>query len=131
MPKKKKCGKNKKNNTFGQVEKRQLVHADLEGQIYGVVEKTLGDRYFDVMCVDNKQRRCRVRNKRLKIKERECVIIALRDFDDKNGDIIYRYNADEVRYLQKTGVLPGSETFGAIREEVEDTEETGFCFEDI
>ena len=135
MPKKKKCGKNKKSNTFGQVEKRQLIEADLDGQIYGIVEKALGDRYFEVSCVDNKKRRCKVRNKRLKIQIQECVIVALRDFDDKNGDIIYRYNADEVRSLQKDGILPKQETLGIIREDCkvfqEGDDDNGFDFDDI
>ena len=133
MPKKKKCGKNTKSNTFGQVEKRKLIEADLDGQVYGIIEKVLGDRYFEVNCVDNTKRRCRVRSKRLKIQVKECVIVALRNFDDKNGDIIYRYNSDEVRSLQKNGVLPGPATLGSVREDtLEDTpEDDGFIFEDI
>jgi initiation factor 1A len=131
MPKKKKCGKNTKSNTNGHVEKRKLIEADLDGQIYGIVEKALGDRYFEVDCTDNKKRRCRVRSKRLKIQVQECVIVALRDFDDNNGDIIYRYNPDEVRSLQKEGILPGPEILGGIKEDGLEDVGDGFSFEDI
>ena len=42
MPKKKK-GKNKKNSHVN-VEKRKLLEADLDGQVYGILDKALGSR---------------------------------------------------------------------------------------
>ena len=111
MPKKKKACKNTKNKNIN-VEKRSLVEADLGTQIYGVIDKALGSRFFDVSCLDNKTRRCKVRKKRMKVKTSDVVIVSLRDFDDNNADIIYRYDSDEVRQLQKMGVLPSSEFLG-------------------
>ena len=133
MPKKKKCGKNTKSNKVHNIEKRKLIEADSDGQVYGLVEKVLGDRYFDVKCVDGMKRRCRVRSKRLKIQTQECVIVALRDFDPNNGDIIYKYNPDEVRELQKNNILPSVNIFGTVREDgpEKEDEEDGFIFEDI
>lgn len=130
MPKKKKVGKNRK--TKGNLqEKRTLIEPDLDFQIFGFLEKALGSRFFDVKCLDGQMRRCKVRNKRLKVQTGDVVIISLREFDDKNADIIYRYNSDEVRELQSIGSLPSMETLG-IRNELKETEEDcAFDFDDI
>lgn len=130
MPKKKKCGKNTKSKGSN-VEKRQLLEADLDGQVYGFVENDLGSRYFAVKCLDSVTRRCRVRTKRMRISKGDCIIVALRDFDTNNADIIYKYDADEVRQLQKNGILPGSEFIVACYDNKEQNEDDGFVFEDI
>lgn len=134
MPKKVKAGKNNKSkNDFN--EKRKLIEADLDGQVYGIIQKALGNRFFEVNCLDNKIRRCKARSKRLKINTQECVIISLRDFDDTTGDIIYKYEADEVRQLQRLGLLPSNETIGNIREndgnQEEEENDGGFDFDAI
>ncbi len=128
MPKNKKKGKNAK--CKGDVVKRKLIEADLDGQVYGILEKALGSRFFTVNCLDNTKRRCKVRKKRLRCKEGDCVIISLRDFDDENADVIYRYGSDEVRQLQKMGVIPGNDVIGIFKDDEVD-EEAGFVFEDI
>ena len=132
MPKKKKAGKNKK-NSHTNVEKRKLVESDLDGQIYGFIEKALGSRFFTVNCMDNTKRRCKVRKKRMRCKEGDCVIVSLRDFDDENADVIYKYDVEEVRQLQKMGVIPTSDVVGAIGAIDEDMmdDDGGFTFEEI
>jgi translation initiation factor 1A len=131
MPKKKKAGKNSKNKGDN-VEKRKLVEADINGQVYGFVETALGSRFFSVNCMDNIVRRCRVRSKRLRIKKGDCLIIALRDFDDGNADIIYRYDSDEVRQLQKMDLIPKSEVIGLTNDETQPQDDGDcFVFEDI
>jgi translation initiation factor 1A len=130
MAKNKKGAKNKKNN--GPTEKRKLIEADIDGQLYGILEKVLGNRFFDVKCLDGKTRRCKVRNRRMKVKQGDCVIVSLRDFDDKNGDIIYRYDIEEVRELKKIGELPDEDINGLImNDDMDDDIDGGFCFEDI
>lgn len=125
MPKKKKCGKNKSNS--GEKSNEKTLLADIDGQVYGFIEKALGDRWFDVSCLDNKTRRCRVRSRKIKIKLQDCVIVALRNFDDKTGDIIHKYELHEIRLLQKDGILPMTDyANGEIKEE-----EEVFVFEDI
>ena len=131
MPKNKKKGKNAKSKGAN-IEKRKLVEADLDGQVYGILEKALGSRFFTVNCLDNTKRRCKVRKKRMRCSEGDCVIISLRDFDDENADVIYKYDADEVRQLQKMGVLPDANVIGAFKDEDGEAEEDdGFVFEDI
>ena len=130
MPQKKK-GKNTKSKGSN-IEKRKLIEADLDGQVYGILEKALGSRFFTVNCLDNMKRRCKVRQKRMKCNEGDCVIISLRDFDDQNADIIYKYDDSEFRQLQKMGVLPDSNAIGSNKDpELDELDEVGFDFDDI
>jgi len=129
MPKNQKKKKNTKNKTSN-VEKRALLLPDIDGQVYGCVEKALGARFFTVKCLDKVDRRCKVRSKRLRIKAGDIVIISLREFDDKNADIVYRYDADEVRTLQKDGAIPSNEYMGKA-EVIEEGEDDVFDFEEI
>ena len=130
MPKKKKAGKNTKSKNITD-EKRNLIEPDLSCQVFGILTKTLGSRFFDVNCLDGKQRRCKVRNKRLRVKQDDVVIISLREFDDKNADIIYRYNSEEVRELQRVGSLPSGESLGIKLDENDIEDECAFDFDDI
>lgn len=130
MPKNAKKKKNNKNKDTV-VEKRKLVEADLDGQVYGILGKALGSRYFTVNCVDNVVRRCRVRKKRMKVKEGDICIIALRNFDENNADIIYKYDDDEVRILQKDGILPPPDSIGYKCAMEKEVDEDTFVFEDI
>lgn len=130
MPNKKKAGKNTKSKNITD-EKRNLIEPDLSCQVFGILTKTLGSRFFDVNCLDGKQRRCKVRNKRLRVKQDDIVIISLREFDDKNADIIYRYNYEEVRELQRIGSLPSGESLGIKLDENDIEDDCGFDFDNI
>lgn len=130
MPKKKKAGKNTKSKNVVEV-KRNLIEPELNYQVFGILTKTLGSRFFDVKCLDGKQRRCKVRNKRLCVKQDDVVIISLREFDDKNADIIYKYNSEEVRELQRIGSLPSGESLEIKLDENDIEDDCAFDFEDI
>ena len=130
MPKKKKAGKNTKSKNVVEV-KRGLIEPDLSCQVFGILTKTLGSRFFDVNCLDGKQRRCKVRNKRLRVKQDDVVIISLREFDDKNADIIYKYNSEEVRELQRIGSLPSGESLGIKLDENDIEDDCAFDFEEL
>lgn len=132
MPKKKKAGKNSKSKNINN-EARKLVEADINGQLYGFIEKALGSCFFTVKCLDGKDRRCKVRSRRLRIEVGDCVIVALREFDDSNADIIYKYNPEEVRKLEKSGAIPTGElskAAGSNENQFDDFEET-FVFDEI
>lgn len=105
MPKKKKGGKNTKASGIA-TEKRKLLEADVDGQVYGILEKALGCGFFEVNCFDHIKRRCKARSKRMKVTSGDYVIVSIREFDEKTSDIIYKYDSDEVRKLQKLGILP-------------------------
>lgn len=131
MPKKNKARKNTKNKESQQIEKK-ILYPDVDGQIYGFLEKALGSRFFDVNCMDGKKRRCKVRNKRMRVQQGDCCIISLREYDDKNADIIHKYNTIEVRQLQKEGELPSISNIEELNDnEGEDDITFAFDFDDI
>jgi translation initiation factor 1A len=103
------------------IEKRKLIEADVDGQVYGILEKALGCGFFEVNCLDDVKRRCKARSKRMKVNSGDYVIVSIREFDDKTSDIIYKYEDDEVRKLQNLGILP-SDVQENVEENVEENE---------
>lgn len=98
-----KGGKKHRRAKKGPTERKAINYAT-DGQLYGLVEKKLGSRYFNVKCTDDKVRRCHVRGsmrKRVWINESDIVLISLRGFDDDNADIIHKYDEIDTRRLDK------------------------------
>lgn len=104
MPKKVKARKNRKNMSNKEF-KRKLEFADEEGQLYGRVIKEFGNAFFNVQCVDGKIRYSKARNRRMRVRVDNIIIVSLRDFEPKKGDIIYVYDNDEVKQLENLGLL--------------------------
>ena len=82
--------------------KQPLLKAD-QDQIYGHVEKVLGDMRCSVLCKDGVERTCKIRGKfkrRVWISNGDVVLVALRDFEEGKGDIIHKYMPDDVQSLE-------------------------------
>jgi translation initiation factor 1A len=129
----------KKKKSYGSGVIRALTKADVNGQVYGYIDKALGSGFFNVMCVDNKARRSKLRGsmrKRCRLTAGDYVLVALREFDESTSDIIHKYTIQEVRILQKEKEIPtntggdgnNNEEGGFIFGE---EEEEKFAFEDI
>lgn len=106
MPKKsKKASKNSKNKT--EKTKREL-EVRVEGTEYARVIKLLGDGRMTCECFDGVTRLGvrRGKLKRCQIKEKDIVLVGLRDFQNDKSDIMHKYDADEIAILQKMGELP-------------------------
>jgi translation initiation factor 1A len=104
---KKKGGRHDGGRGASQAPVRELVLAD-ECQVYGVALKALGDRHFNVACQDKAIRRCKVRGKMFKrvwIQVGDTVLVALREFADKEGDIVEKFTPDQVRVMRREGIL--------------------------
>lgn len=132
MPKNKgkKNGKSRDNNDT----KSHLILADSDGQVYGKVLRALGSAFFEIKCVDGKNRRCKARKKWPKINADDWCIISLRDFDDETGDIIHSYTHEEIGVLRKKCEIPEEENNGKSgNDDCYDFEtvEEQFNFEDI
>lgn len=131
MPKntKKIANKNKvKKNTPGAT-KREIPFAD-DGQLYGQIIKSLGDRRFEIKCVDGKTRLGKLRGKIRKRKKtwvivNTWVIVALRDFQDDKVDIIEVFDEEEVRRLEIMGEISIGEKSEEINENITFEEEDG------
>ena len=102
---KKKSGKSRKVPTI--TKKREMVWKD-EGQEYGLVVKLLGNCRVQCLCGDGQTRICHIRGKfqkRIWISSNDVVLVSVRDFQEDKGDIIYKYNMDEIQLLKEEGCL--------------------------
>lgn len=128
--------KKKKNGAGTSQQSKPLILAE-EEQTYGLVNKALGDRHFTVNCQDGQERLCHVRGKmknRQFVKEGDIVLVTLRDFQDKNGDIIDIYTNDNIRSLRKSGDLTigiKCNTHDSMLSNNMDNNEDDIIFEDI
>lgn len=87
--------------------KRILIHKD-ETEEYGKIIKCLGDRNVIVILTNNKEIQARIPGRF----KRKCymvvgdvVLLSSREFEDKY-DIIHKYNANEVKQLNKQEEIP-------------------------
>ena len=96
------------------------------GQVYGKVEKMLGNNRMLVNCFDGKTRIAIIRGifkKRVWISVDDIVLLSLRDFQDDKADVILKYSPEDVLKLKRLGELP--------TETKEPQDESGFEFEEI
>jgi translation initiation factor 1A len=79
-----------------------------KGEVFGIVDKTLGGRRVTVRCVDGVERMGRIPG-RLKrhewISTGNVVIVVPWEFQDGKGDIIHKYTRPQVEWLRKKGYL--------------------------
>lgn len=89
-------------------EKRELRLPD-EGEVLGVISKLLGYDRLEVKCADGHVRVARIPGrfkKKLWFREGDVVLVAPWDFQPKNkADVIWRYDREEVRELERRGLL--------------------------
>ena len=79
-------------------------------EVIGIVQQRLGASRMRVLCLDGKERICRIpgRLRRgLWVRERDVVIVEPWELGgDKSGDVIYKYRSKaEVNFLKKKGYL--------------------------
>jgi translation initiation factor 1A len=100
-----------------------------QDQVYGKVIQPLGGARFLVSCFDGISRICLVRgkfrNKKLLsnsestrlfwIQKDDTVLVSLREFEPKKGDIIYKYTKPEVDYLYDKGHIPSEDDKNDIK----------------
>jgi|SRR3989338_3615218 len=84
-------------------------------EILGVVQQRLGGSRMRVMCLDSKERICRIPGRlrrELWVRENDVVLIEPWELGgDKKGDVVYKYRGKaEVDYLKKKGFLKGLES---------------------
>ncbi|MCX8169380.1 MAG: translation initiation factor eIF-1A [Candidatus Methanomethylicia archaeon] len=81
-----------------------------ENEILGVIVSFLGFDRAKVKCIDGNIRICRIPGrfrKRLWFREGDIVAVVPWDFQpDSRGDIVWRYEKDEIKKLKNEGLLP-------------------------
>ncbi len=83
-------------------------------EILGIVQQRLGGSRMRVLCLDGKERICRIPGRlrrALWVRENNVVIVQPWELGgDKKGDIIYKYRSRaEVDFLKKKGYLKNIE----------------------
>ena len=123
---KKKRGKNGINELH-----RNLDYA-VDGQYYAQVFKILGSGRFMVKCYETDKKTkefvlsekiCHVRGKMRKkvwVNDNDLVLISIREFDTKKGDIIHKYTYNEAKQLIKQNLIPSIELVNGKVEENND-----------
>ena len=99
MPKNKIGGnKAKKTKNTPLTKKRQLIFAE-DQEIYGIILDLCGNSRMRVYCNDGVERVCAIRGnmrKKIWMKKNDYVLVSMREFEKNKGDIIYKYNPEEV-----------------------------------
>ena len=115
---KKSRGKNSKGKKNANVSKK-LLEFKTDMQEYAVITKVLGNRRFNALCYDGKNRLCIARGKmkrRVWIRNGDTVLLSLREYQDDKADIILKYSDQETRDLIIYGEITN---LNKINEEVE------------
>jgi translation initiation factor 1A len=109
---------------------KAIIFADDDGQLYGIIEKALGNCRFTVKCVDGTSLTCRVRGsikKRTRVRAGDVVIVSIREFDDKNGDILYKYTDKHVLELKAADLIPSTVRVNEV--DFDDMEDDAIAFD--
>lgn len=90
-------------------EMEELLPAE-ELEVFGRVLETLGKGHFRVECIDEAVRVCRVRGKlrgrKGWVKRGDIVLVSLWPFQKSRGDIVVRYDRQQVNWLVEKGYIP-------------------------
>ena len=87
---------------------RDLVFKE-EGQEYAQVTRMLGNGRLEAYCFDGKTRQCHIRGqmqRKVWINVNDVILISLREYEENKGDVIKKYNSDEVHQLKKYKEIP-------------------------
>lgn len=108
MPAKKGGKKKGKKNSTVVAEKRQLLYKN-DYEEYAKITKSLGDRKMTVILPDTSEMLAVIPGrfrKRCWMNIGDVVLISRREFQVEKVDIIYKYNPDEIRTLNKEKEIP-------------------------
>lgn len=98
--------KQKKNN---QEEPRiQRARLPRGKEVIGIIEQRYGGNKMNVTCLDGKDRNCRVPGRlkrRLWLRPNDVIIIEPWELDNTRGDILFKYNKNQVMWLRKNNYL--------------------------
>jgi len=93
-------------------EEQQLLRVRLPigREVLGVVQQRLGGSRMRVLCLDGKERICRIPGRlrrELWVRDNDVVIIEPWELGgDEKGDVVYKYRSKaEVEFLRKKGYL--------------------------
>lgn len=77
-------------------------------ELLGIIEQRLGGSRMRVKCLDGKVRICRIPGRlkrKLWIREGDLLLIEPWEFDNEKGDVIFKYQPNQVDWLKRKGYL--------------------------
>ena len=77
-------------------------------EVIGIIEQRLGGSRMRVKCLDGKIRVCRIPGRlkrKLWIREGDVLLIEPWEYDDEKGDVIFKYQPNQVLWLKKKGYI--------------------------
>ena len=91
------------------------VRVPINQEVLGIVKQRLGGSRMRVLCLDGKERICRIPGRlrrELWVRENDVVIIQPWELGgDEKGDVVYKYRGKaEVEFLRKKGYLKNIES---------------------
>ncbi len=98
----------RKNTGQTQVITRVRLPHSQDREMFGHVENLLGANRLKVRCIDGKVRMARIpgkMKKRIWIREGDLVIIVPWEIQDEKADVVWRYTAPQVDWLERKGYL--------------------------
>ena len=104
--------KNKKNRQYDEEKVITRVKLPRGEEMIGVIEQRLGGNKMQIRCSNGKQMICRVPGRlkrKLWLRPGDVVIIEPWEFDKDKGDVLFKYNPNEVQWLKKNGYLKSDE----------------------
>jgi translation initiation factor 1A len=93
-------------------DKNRTIDEPSDGQSFAIVDSMLGNGRLRALCADGKLRTGRIRGSMRKyggkviIEPRDLIIVAYRDFDEENVDVIHKYTHEEVQKVMKWYEIP-------------------------
>lgn len=97
-------------------EEQQIIRVrlPLKSEVLGIVQQRLGGSRMRVLCLDNRERICRIPGRlrrALWVRENDVVIVEPWELGgDEKGDIVYKYKSKaEVAFLKRKGYLKNLE----------------------
>jgi len=77
-------------------------------EILGIVQQRLGGSRMRVLCLDGKERICRIPGRlrrALWVRENDVIIVEPWELDNAKADIIFKYPSNQIEWLKKNGYL--------------------------
>lgn len=81
-------------------------------EFIGIVEKRLGGSRMDIKAADGREILARVPGRAKKflwIREGDIVLLQPWEFDSKRADLVYKYKKNEIKFLEKKGIMASFE----------------------
>jgi len=89
--------------------KEMPLPSDEEGTMLCVIQRLLGAGYLEVLCTDGNTYKAWIPGKmrrRVWMREGDVILFLSWGTKDMKGEVVYRYEEDEVRKLVESGILP-------------------------